>query len=151
MQLPFLVHFDGACSPNPGAMGLGYTIHSPEGVLIEQGSQLAGHGTNNVAEYKALIAAIECALRLNIRHVHVFGDSMLVVKAVSGQWRCRHPNMRPLYLEAMDLSQRFDSFQISHIPRDQNGKADALSTKGLPKTTFRKPPPWWRKRRRGRR
>lgn len=134
-----VIHFDGACQPNPGLMGIGWTIHDPDGNLIETGSRTAGSGTNNIAEYLALIEAMEAALDLNIRNVVAHGDSIIVVNAVGGSRRKiekRHPNIQPLLRRALELAGRFDAFKIEWKPREKNEDADELSTAGLPNQTW---------------
>lgn len=126
----YLIHFDGSCVPNPGLMGIGYTIHNPQGALLVEHSSGAGQGTNNIAEYLALIAALRGARDCNIRHVAVRGDSQNVVVAVQGRGIAlhkRHPNIQPLLQQAIELSRQFQSFQIEHIRREFNSHADRLS------------------------
>ena len=128
----YLIHFDGSCDPNPGRMGIGYTIHDPQGRLIAEHSSGAGQGTNNIAEYLALIAALRDAVGREIQHVAVRGDSLNVVVAVQGRgiaFHKRHPNIQPLLREAIQLSRRFQTFQIEHIRREFNTHADDLSTR----------------------
>ena len=128
----YLIHFDGSCNPNPGWMGIGYTIHDPQGKLILEGSGSPGHGTNNIAEYLALIAALRAALERNIQHVAIRGDSQIVVMAMQGRGMAlhkRHPNIQPLLREALELSRQFTTFQIEHIRREFNSHADSLSTR----------------------
>ncbi len=126
-----VLHFDGSCNPNPGMMGIGFTIHGPAGDLVAEGSEMIGQGTNNIAEYSALIAGLKAALALNIPHLRVVGDSTNVVDAVEGRGMRigkRHPNMQPLLREAWALSNRFASFSIEHVRRELNQHADRLST-----------------------
>ena len=126
----YLIHFDGSCVPNPGQMGIGYTVHDPQGKLILEGSSSAGHGTNNIAEYLALIAALRAALDRSIEDVAVRGDSRNVVMALQGRGKAlhkRHPNIQPLLREAIQLSRQFKTFQIDHIRRELNSHADGLS------------------------
>lgn len=129
-QEQHLIHFDGSCVPNPGRMGIGYTIHDPQGKLIAERSDSAGQGTNNIAEYLGLIAALRAALAMNIQHVAVRGDSLNVVTAMQGKGapiHKRHPNIQPLLREAIQLSRQFQTFQIGHIRRELNSHADGLS------------------------
>lgn len=128
----YLIHFDGSCMPNPGEMGIGYTIHNPAGTLIIEHSSSAGHGTNNIAEYLALIAALRAALDMNVQHAAIRGDSQIVVMAMQGRGRPihkRHPNIQPLLREAVELSRHFQTFQIEHVRREFNTHADRLSTR----------------------
>lgn len=127
------LHFDGACSPNPGPMGIGYTItekleepgREPR-VLVRVGAPV-GQGTNNRAEYEALLAGLRHALRLGLWRLSVRSDSLLVVNQMKGYWYARDQGLRKLLGEAKVLSTLFHSFDIDHISRTENEAADALS------------------------
>jgi len=123
-----VLHFDGACDPNPGQMGIGFTIQGGDGRMLAERSAAIGHGTNNVAEYTALLEGLREALQLGVRSIDVRGDSLLVVNAVLGKWRCKKAHLKPLLAQIMQLIPRFDSFSIKHIGREFNQHADRLST-----------------------
>ena len=111
-------------------MGIGYIIQSEDGqVLFEEGRMLVGKGTNNIAEYQALISALKRAQELGVRKVAVFGDSDLVVKQVMGQWKAKHAHLAALKAEVQDQVRKFDFFLIKHIPRECNKHADRLSNR----------------------
>lgn len=136
----YTLHTDGACSPNPGPMGIGYTIHAGwEGqgggggpVLIAQkplvrvGAQI-GEGTNNEAEYRALIEGLRHALRLGMWNIHVRTDANLMVQQLRGVWKVRDKGLQMLHREAGVLLSLFNNYSITHIFREFNGEADALS------------------------
>lgn len=119
--------FDGACYPNPGPMGVGYLMKTREEprVLVRVGGQV-GKGTNNEAEYHALLALMRHALRLGFWNLAVTSDSMLVVNQMSGDWKARGKLVR-LRDEAQNLRRLFNDFSLIYLPREYNAEADALS------------------------
>lgn len=128
----YTLHTDGACSPNPGPMGIGYTIHSGQGgvnsspALVRVGAQI-GEGTNNEAEYRALIEGLRHALRLGMWNIHAVTDSNLLVQQVGGQWKVRDKPLQMLHREVVTLLSLFSSHSLSHVYREENAEADALS------------------------
>ncbi len=126
-----VVHTDGASRGNPGPAAIGVVIAEPSGrVLLEFGEALAPT-TNNVAEYTAVIRALERALELGARRVQVMMDSQLVVRQLNGSYRVKHPEMLPLYRRVLELIQRFDEVTFTHVPREQNAEADRLANAAL--------------------
>lgn len=124
------LHFDGACRGNPGPRGIGYVLRDGDEVLAE-GSETTGRGTNNEAEYQALLAGLERARDLGASRVEAVGDSQLVVKQVREEWAVNADNLRPLRDEVLDLAAEFDDFSVRHAPRDQNADADGLANEAL--------------------
>ena len=122
-----MIHADGASRGNPGQAAIGATIKDGEGRLLASLSQPIGLATNNQAEYRALIAALERALKLGAVEADVYLDSELVVKHVNGSYRVRNAALKPLYLEMKELAASFKGFRITHIPRRQNAEADELA------------------------
>ena len=100
-------------------------------------SRHIGRATNNQAEYKALIAALEKAIELGARQVDIRLDSELVVKQVKGRYRVKNAALRPLYLKVGELLGRLEDFTISSIPREQNAEADRLANRALAKDDSR--------------
>ncbi len=126
-----VVHTDGASRGNPGPAAIGVVIAEPSGrVLLEFGEALAPT-TNNVAEYTAVIRALERALELGARRVQVQMDSQLVVRQLNGSYRVKHADMLPLYRRVLELIQRFDEVTFAHVPREQNTEADRLANAAL--------------------
>ncbi|AIF83601.1 ribonuclease HI [Candidatus Nitrososphaera evergladensis SR1] len=130
------VHFDGLCLPkNPGGIacyayiikekGSGRLLHSDSGIAAEPSAQ----STNNVAEYTALIRALEWLDENGhaSRKVEVKGDSQLVVKQMSGEFRVKHKQIIPLFQRAALLRKKFADISITWVPREQNSEADKLS------------------------
>ena len=119
---------DGACLGNPGPMGIGIVIYR-DGVMVEQLSEFIGDGTNNIAEYRAVMKALETAHSMGEIEVHVKCDSELVVKQLNGEYKVKDPGLRPLKKEVERLSSGL-KVSFEHIPREKNGKADGLSKEG---------------------
>lgn len=130
------LHFDGSCSPNPGPMGIGYTLSiqaAPEGKsrVIARVGALIGRGTNNEAEYQSLISGLRHALRLGFFQIEVLSDSLLVVNQMTGQWKAKDSRLKRLLAEASTLASLFTEFSIRHIYREENAGADELSRVNL--------------------
>lgn len=118
---------DGASLGNPGLAAIGATIKDEQGRLITSISQRIGQATNNQAEYKAVIAALEKATRLGAREVDIRSDSQLVVRQISGEYRVKKASLKPLYQRVKQLQRQLQGFTITHIPREQNTEADNLA------------------------
>lgn len=128
------IRFDGGARPNPGPAAIGYVVGVDEDRPVE-GNQFIGEATNNEAEYKALIAALEAALDEGRADVDVEGDSQLIVNQVNGEWQVNEPHLRRLRDRVQELADEFGSFQIEHVPREANSKADALVDDAFPDQT----------------
>lgn len=126
------IYCDGSCPENPGVMGIGYSIsihpQPPEGTgyQLDYGYRLE-KGTNNQAEYLALVSSLRDALRQGVTHVEVFSDSMLMVQQVNGKWKVKETSLKNLAEEAIGLSKLFTRFKLAHVNRDYNAHADYLS------------------------
>jgi len=122
-----IIYTDGASLGNPGLAAIGATIKDEQGGLIARISQRIGQATNNQAEYRAIIAALEEAIRLGTREVDMRSDSQLVVNQISGRWRVKKPALKPLHQRVKQLVGPLKGFTITHIPREQNTEADNLA------------------------
>lgn len=122
---------DGASRGNPGPAAIGCVIKDEKGNIVASISRCLGATTNNQAEYRAIIAALEKAVSLGARQVALYSDSELVVKQINGLYKIKHAALRPLYMEVVKLTGALESFKIAHIPREQNAAADALANKAL--------------------
>ncbi len=122
---------DGASSGNPGPAAIGAIIKDEQDNLIARISQRIGATTNNQAEYRAIIAALEKAIGLGAREVELRSDSELVVKQIKGRYRVKKATLRPLYQKVVQLTGSLETFTITHIPRSQNREADRLANKAL--------------------
>jgi ribonuclease HI len=125
------IHIDGAARGNPGPAGAGILILGPDGEVIDRMHRWLGKTTNNVAEYQALLLALERAQALGIADVEVRSDSELLVRQLNGQYKVKHPKLQELYGQAVERIGRFRRVQIQHVPRALNAEADALANQGI--------------------
>jgi ribonuclease HI len=121
-----IVHVDGGARGNPGPAAAACVISSPEGDLLDEDVQLLGPATNNVAEYRALLLGLDRARELGASEVEVIGDSELIAKQVTGEYRVKHEAMRTLHRDAIAALGEFGRWSIRTVPRSQNERADAL-------------------------
>ena len=121
-------YFDGGSRGNPGIAGSGWVLYGPDGKPVDAGTVYVGdHATNNVAEYKGLLGLLEAAEGHNVRHLEIYGDSLLVINQILEKWRCSNKNMRALFREAMLTLDNLDKWDAVHVKRDLNKVADRLS------------------------
>jgi len=123
-------YFDGASRGNPGPASVGYVLVDDSGIVTE-GGETIGTATNNQAEYKALIRAIEVARDYGFDDIHIRGDSELIVKQVRGEWDTNDPELRKNRVRVRELLTDFDDWQIEHVPREINDRADQLANDAL--------------------
>ena len=126
-----IIHADGAARGNPGPAAIGATIKDEYGKLIARISRRIGTTTNNQAEYRAVIAALEEALKLSVTHVKLNSDSELVVRQINGKYRVKKAALKPLHQQVRQLLGLLEGFTVTHIPREQNAEADALANRAL--------------------
>ncbi|HLW95769.1 MAG TPA: ribonuclease HI family protein [Solirubrobacteraceae bacterium] len=126
-----VVHVDGGARGNPGPAAGAAVISTPDGEVLASASRLLGVATNNVAEYRGLLLGLERALELGASEVEVVNDSELVAKQLTGAYKVKHPDMRPLHAEALQALGRFERWSIRSVPRLQNAQADALVNEAL--------------------
>jgi ribonuclease HI len=129
--LRLVLHVDGGARGNPGPAAIGVVISRPDGEVIDELAERIGPATNNVAEYRAVLRALERAAELGATELEIIGDSELIARQLSGVYKVKHPAMRPLYEEAMSALANFDSWRIDTVPRAQNARADALVNAAL--------------------
>lgn len=125
------LYADGAARGNPGPAGAGAVLLGDDGAVLAEATKFLGVATNNVAEYTGLIIGLEAAKRLGVDELDVRMDSLLVVQQMRGLWRIKHPGLRPLALRAGALLAEFPRRTVAHVPREQNGLADALSNRAI--------------------
>ena len=130
-NLKYKGFFDGASAGNPGKMGTGFVIFNEKDDVIIEGSEYIGVGTNNEAEYQALISLLEFAVENKIETLEVFGDSKLVIEQVLGRWKVKAENLKPFAKIAQNLFSKVPNISINWIGRDFNTFADKLSKKGV--------------------
>ena len=120
------LYADGGARGNPGPAAAAAVLVGEDGRILAERAEFLGHATSNVAEYTGLILGLEEARRLGVTALDVRLDSMLVVQQMRGLWRIKHPGLKPLALRAGALLATFPDRTIAHVPREQNGPADAL-------------------------
>jgi len=120
------LEFDGGSRGNPGPAGIGVVIRAGDGTPLFTLGRCIGRATNNVAEYRALITALEKARDLGARKILIRGDSELIIKQMRGIYRVKHPDMRTLHDEAQALLRHFEQATIEHNLRHKNELADKL-------------------------
>lgn len=126
---PCEAYIDGASSGNPGPSAYGYVIKC--GQTVVRGSGYLGRGTNNLAEYQALLHCMRRAQRMGCKSLTVFSDSTLVVKQMLGEYEVREPRLKRLRDEALKLSAGFQPFEIKYISRNMNSEANNLARRAL--------------------
>ena len=119
-------YFDGSSIPNPGLMTIGGYIEAEDGIRVEDFHLEIGDGTNNRAEYGAIIHLLEETIKLGIKNINIYGDSMLVVNQVNGKWKSNR-DMTPLKSRVQALLTHFESWTLTHIKRELNQEADSLT------------------------
>jgi len=126
---------DGGSRGNPGPAGYGVSIEGENGSRIGELSEFLGVKTNNFAEYSALLGALEFALNQGHKRLRVIADSELMVKQIKGQYQVKSPELRPLYDEAKRRISKLDKFEIQHVLRNKNKRADELANEAMDRGT----------------
>jgi ribonuclease HI len=122
---------DGGSRGNPGPSGYGVSIEDAAGRPVAELSEFLGVKTNNFAEYSGLLAALEYAISKGYKQLRVVADSELMVKQMKGQYRVNSPDLRPLWEEAKRRAARLERFDIQHVLRGKNKRADALANQAM--------------------
>jgi probable phosphoglycerate mutase len=126
-----VLHADGGARGNPGPAGIGVVLRDGSGEVIGEIAESIGTATNNVAEYRALIAGLELAIQKGVTDLDVFLDSELVVSQLKGKWKIKNDRLRVLAVKARSLLDRFDKHSIQHVRREMNSDADKLANQGM--------------------
>ena len=129
-----VVYFDGGARGNPGPAAIGAVVLDPSStppITLASVSQRIGETTNNVAEYRALIAGLQAAARTPARAARIRGDSKLVIEQVAGRWKVRQEHLRPLLGRVRELLVGYESVDLAHVRRELNRDADALVNAAL--------------------
>jgi alkylation response protein AidB-like acyl-CoA dehydrogenase/ribonuclease HI len=124
-------HIDGASRGNPGPAAIGVVITGPGGSPVAAFGRYVGNTTNNVAEYRALLAALEYARQHGVRRLRVNSDSELMVRQMQGRYKVNSPDLKPLYSQAREWAAGLQHFSIKHVPREENREADRLANQAL--------------------
>ena len=126
--LRLLIHTDGAARGNPGLAGAGAALRdAADGSLVSELAVFLGERTNNYAEWTAVALALEEAKLLGAARVDLRMDSELVARQISGRYRVKHPDLKPIHAQVMELLAGFEGYTVGHVPRELNKEADRLS------------------------
>src|SRR3977135_2043295 len=114
------LEFDGGSRGNPGPAGIGVVIRAADGTPLITLGRYIGRATNNVAEYQALIIALQQARKLGAKKILIRGDSELIIKQMRGEYRVKHPDLRQLYDQAQEVLTQFETAKLEHNLRGKN-------------------------------
>jgi ribonuclease HI len=138
-----IVFSDGAARGNPGPAGAGGQIKDASGAVLAEVSEYLGETTNNVAEYKALILAVEKALHYNPEELEIRADSELMVKQLNGEYKVKNEGLKPLYDRVKQLLPGLRKVEIRHVYRSENSAADELANKAIDEFEQGEKPEHW--------
>lgn len=125
--MKLIIHTDGGARGNPGPAGIGAIIKDEQGRVMAEVSQYIGETTNNQAEYKAVIAAMNKAKELGAEEIDFYLDSELVVKQLKGEYKVKNKDLQPLFVKIYNSSLDFKKVTYSHVRREMNKEADKLA------------------------
>ncbi|MDP2913498.1 MAG: ribonuclease HI family protein [Candidatus Omnitrophota bacterium] len=125
------LYIDGGSRGNPGPAGIGIIILDSKRKKLKEIFKYIGEATNNIAEYTALVNGLEEALKLSANEVVINMDSELVAKQISGDYKVKNVDIKPLFERALGMLRKFGSFKIKHIDRSKNKEADRLANKAM--------------------
>jgi probable phosphoglycerate mutase len=126
-----VAYIDGGARGNPGPAGFGVRTEQPDGTLIEEFAESIGVATNNVAEYRALLAALEWAKRHGHDRLHVRSDSLLLVQQMLGNYKVKNAGLQPLHAKARVLACEIGRVTFEHVGRALNAHADRLANTAM--------------------
>jgi ribonuclease HI len=132
---PIVAYVDGGARGNPGPAGFGVRIEQPDGTPIEEFSDAIGTATNNVAEYRGLLAALEWAKAHAIRELLVRSDSLLLVQQMLGNYKVKNAGLLPLHAKAQLLTHEIGHVRFEHVGRAKNAHADRLANAAMDRGT----------------
>jgi ribonuclease HI len=122
---------DGGARGNPGPAAYGYVLEADDGTVLAAHGETIGTATNNVAEYRALVAGLERAIELGVDELEVVSDSELVVKQMRGEYKVKKAALRELWQEAAELARGLKSVSYTAVRREHNELADRLVNEAL--------------------
>ena len=127
------VNVDGGSRGNPGPAAIAAVVQDGNGEVVEERSEAIGTATNNVAEYRALLLGIARAAALGARRLELIGDSELIVRQVTGEYKVKDEALRELHRQVREALDEFERWSIRHVRRDENAEADRLVNEELDK------------------
>jgi len=125
--MKLIINTDGLSKGNPGTAAIGATTKDERGKTLAAISKRIGITTNNVAEYKALIAALQQAKKMGGTQLEIRADSELMIRQLNGRYKIKSEGLKPLYIEATQLLTKFETVSLKHVPRELNAEADQLA------------------------
>ena len=128
---PIVAYIDGGARGNPGPAGFGVRVEQEDGTLIEEFAESIGTATNNVAEYSALLAALEWAQRHGHAQLHVRSDSLLLVQQMLGNYKVKNAGLQPLHARARVMAREIGKVTFEHVGRAKNTHADRLANSAM--------------------
>ena len=131
MSPEVVAYIDGGARGNPGPAGYGVRIETPNGSMVEEFSEAIGVATNNVAEYRGLLAALEWARARGHHAMHVRSDSLLLVQQMLGNYKVKNAGLQPLYAKARLLAHEIGTVTFEHVGRAKNAHADRLANAAM--------------------
>ena len=132
-----IIHTDGGARGNPGPAAIGAVLKDAAGILVAEISEYIGETTNNQAEYRAVVAAIEAAKKLGAEELDFFLDSELVVKQLNRQYKVRDKDLAPLFMKIYNAAMGFKKVTFKHVRREMNAEADKLVNEALDRNAKR--------------
>jgi ribonuclease HI len=121
------IHIDGGARGNPGSAGAGIVLRGVDDAPLLEAGYYLGHQTNNVAEYTALLKALEAAKQAGATELSIFSDSELLVRQINGEYRVKNPALKDLFDDAFGRLRSFAKWEVRHVRREQNARADELA------------------------
>lgn len=126
------IYTDGASRGNPGPCALGLQVFdSDHNLIYEEAGYLEEKNTNNFAEYKAVIRALELSVKYKIQELHLFSDSQFLIRQLEKKYKVKSSHIKPLFEQCQELLKKIPKWNFKHIPREQNKGADNLANKAL--------------------
>ena len=129
--MKLVVHVDGGARGNPGPAAAAAVLSTSDGDVVDEAHEYLGVATNNVAEYRGLLLGLRRARELGADELDIVNDSELVAKQVNGEYKVKHPDMKPLHAAAREALGQFGRWSIRSVPRAENAAADALVNQAL--------------------
>ena len=136
MNNKLIIHTDGGARGNPGPAGIGVVIANEQGEVLKTISKYIGETTNNQAEYQAVVAAIETAVKLKAEEAIFYLDSELVVKQLNHEYKVKNKDLQPWFVKIYNQSLKFKKISFNHVRRDHNKAADHLANLAMDKGTI---------------
>ena len=126
-----VAYIDGGARGNPGPAGFGVRIETSDGELVEEFGESIGVATNNVAEYRGLVAALQWARAHGHQAVHVRSDSLLLVQQMLGKYKVKNAGLQPLHAKSKLIAHEIGRVTFEHVRREQNTHADRLANAAM--------------------